>query len=676
MTRTRLLARLLPVIATLALAAAWAPAQAERASPRPAPLAADARDGRVIVKFKSDASLVAQARIQSAAGSSPSAEAVAQRLQARATGLGHRHGLALRAGRAIDGRTQVVMADGVASTALAARLAQDPEVEYAVVDARARRLRVPSDPLYGPSPAPANGPAAGQWYLKPPATLANPQTLVTGDERVAAIDAQRAWDITTGHPSVIVAVLDTGVRTDHPDLAGKLLPGFDMISDPELANDGDGRDSDPSDPGDWINAADIATPDFSDCEISDSSWHGTMTAGLVAAATNNAAGMAGAGWRVRVLPVRVLGKCFGYQSDIVAGMRWSVGIEVPGLPINANPAKVVNLSLGHAGACDSTYADAVADVRARGAVVVASAGNSTGHAVNAPANCSGVIGVAAVRHIGTKVGFSDVGPEMTIAAPGGNCVNLTGACLFPILTTGNSGTTTPGTALYTDSFNISVGTSFSAPLVSATVALMMTANRTLTPDQVKTALQSTARPFPTSGAPADPDTGAIQQCQAPNSAVEQLQCYCTTATCGAGLLDARAAVASVARLEAYIVPSDDSVSINEAVVFSSDATVLPVGRTVASYQWALDSGGGIVTLPAVVNAGTLSLTPTGAGTFTVRLTVTDNTGASSTTTQSVTVGTPAPPPSNDGGGGGALNPAWLLALGGAVLALRRAGRRD
>lgn len=675
MTRSRLLARLLPVLSVLALAASWAPSQAERTSPRPAPLAADARDGRVIVKFKADASLVAQARILSAAGAPPSAELVAQRLQARATGLGNRHGVALRSGRAIDGRTQVMMADGIASTTLAARLAQDPEVEYAVVDARHRRLRVPNDPLYGPSPAPASGPAVGQWYLKPPATLANPQVLVTGDERVSAINAQGAWDITTGHPSVIVAVLDTGVRTDHPDLAGKLLPGFDMISDPQLANDGDGRDGDPSDPGDWIDAADVATAFFEDCEIADSSWHGTMTAGLVGAATNNATGMAAAGWRVRVLPVRVLGKCFGHESDIITGIRWAAGIDVPGLPNNPHPAKVINLSLGRSGSCSPDYADAIAAVRARGAVVVASAGNSTGHAVNVPANCSGVIGVAAVRHIGTKVGFSDVGPEMTIAAPGGNCVNIGAGqpCLFPILTTGNSGTTTPGAPIYTDSFNISVGTSFSAPLVSATVALMMTANRSLTPDQIRTALQSTARPFPSSGAPDDTDTGPIQQCQAPNSGLQQLQCYCTTTTCGAGMLDARAAVAQVARLEAYIVPSDDSVAINEAVTFDSDATVLPPGRTVVSYLWALDSGGTIVTLPSNVAASTLSVTPTGAGIFTVRLTVTDNTGASSTTTQTVTVGTPAPPPS--GGGGGALNPAWLLALCGAVLALRRAARR-
>jgi serine protease len=672
MTGLRFLARLrlLPVLSMVALSALWGPSRAELTSQRPAPLAPDARNGRVIVKFKAEATL-AQARILSAAGSSPSAEQVAQRLQARATGLGHRHGLALRSGRAIDGRTQVMMADGVASTALAARLSQDPEVEYAVVDARHRRLRIPNDPLYVPTPVPTQGPAVGQWYLKPPQA----GTLTTGNEVVASIDAQGAWDITTGHSSTIVAVLDTGVRRDHPDLAGKLLPGFDMISDPVLANDGDGRDADPSDPGDWINAGDVATPDFEDCEIADSSWHGTQTAGLIAAATNNATGMAGAGWRVRVLPMRVLGKCFGYESDITAAMRWAAGLDVPGTPVNPHPAKVINLSLGRPGACDGTYPDAIAAVRSQGVVVVASAGNSTGHAVNVPANCSGVIGVAAVRHIGTKVGFSDVGPQLTIAAPGGNCVNIGAGqpCLFPILTSGDSGTTVPGSAIFTDSFNISVGTSFSAPLVSATVALMMTANRSLTPDQVKAALQGTARPFPSSGAPADPDLGAIQQCHAPNG-TDQLQCYCTTTTCGAGLLDARAAVAQVARLEAYIEPSAETVAPSQAVTFSSDSTVLPAGRTIASYQWTLESGGSIVSLPAATDTATLTVTPSAAGSFGVRLTVVDSTGATSTTTSTVTVSPLTPPPSTDGGGGGggALNPAWLLALCAAVLALRRA----
>jgi serine protease len=338
---------------------------------------------------------------------------------------------------------------------------------------------------------------------------------------------------------------------------------------------------------------------------------------------------------------------------------------VPGVPANPTPAKVLNLSLGRPGACDGTYPEAIAAVRARGAVIVASAGNSTGHAVNVPANCSGVIGVAAVRHIGTKVGFSDVGPELTIAAPGGNCVNIAAGqpCLFPIVTTSNSGTTTPGSSIYTDSFNISVGTSFSAPLVSATVALMVSANSSLTPDQVRRLLRSTARSFPGVGAPAD-DLGPIQTCRPPDG-VDQLQCYCTTLTCGAGLLDAAAAVQQSTQLVAFIDEGVNSAQAGQTITFTSNDTVVPAGRTIASYSWTQNG--------TVLGTGSsVAVVPTAAGVLTVDLTVTDSSGATSTTSSTVTVS--AAPSSGGGGGGGALNPGWLLALCAAALALRRAGR--
>jgi serine protease len=113
-----------------------------------------------------------------------------------------------------------------------------------------------------------------------------------------------------------------------------------------------------------------------------------------------------------------------YDSDIIAGMLWAAGFEVPGVPTNPTPARVINMSLGGNGACDSSnasarvYIEAIAQITAAGTVVVASAGNSAGHAVSLPADCAGVIGVAGLRHIGTKVGFSDLGPEIAISAPG------------------------------------------------------------------------------------------------------------------------------------------------------------------------------------------------------------------------------------------------------------------
>jgi hypothetical protein len=273
--------------------------------------------------------------------------------------------------------------------------------------------------------------------------------------------------------------------------------------------------------------------------------------------TNNGIGMASVARNVRVLPVRVLGKCGGFDSDIIAGMRWAAGLGVPGVPVNTTPARVLNLSLSGDGACNNAYADALAQIGAAGAVVVAAAGNSTGHAAGTPANCAGVIAVTGLRHIGTKVGFSDLGPAIGISAPGGNCVNVGASdpCLYPILTTSNRGVTTPvpdasGGSIYTDSFNASLGTSFSAPLVSGTVALMLAVQPTLTPAKVRGLLQATARPFPTTGSFND-DGSPVAQCIAPQPIgtpqVDQAECFCTTATCGAGMLDAGAAVEGARR---------------------------------------------------------------------------------------------------------------------------------
>ena len=529
----------LSLFASLAAAAVDAPAGAQAA--------------RVIVKFKADSGLLRK-----------QAASAGERHAAQAQALAARVGFAMAAGRGVGENTQVVFASGMSSAALAERLAKEKDIEYAVPDRRKTRAAVPNDPYYAAGPAvnQANlrgGPVAGQWYLRAPTSAV-----------LSAINAEAAWDVpaATSTP-VVVAVLDTGVRFDHPDLAGKLLNGYDMVGEDKndqgqllgtflTSKDGDGRDADASDMGDGITAAEAndSAGLFYQCTTLDSttgkyveefsSWHGTQVSGIIGAATDNGIGMASVGReRVRVLPVRVLAKCGGWDSDIIAGMNWAAGVTVPGVPDNPAPAKVLNLSLGGSGTCSPAYQSTVSALNARGVVVVASAGNGSGHAASEPANCAGVIGVAGVRHEGDKVGYSDIGPELSISAPAGNCADTVQEpyCHYPILTTANSGNFNPvagaAGAIYTDAYNATIGTSFSAPLVSGTAALMLSVKPDLTPAQIRQLLMSTARAFPAYIGTAD--------CHAPDGTA-QSQCNCTTSTCGAGMLDASAAVRAAANV--------------------------------------------------------------------------------------------------------------------------------
>jgi serine protease len=321
---------------------------------------------------------------------------------------------------------------------------------------------------------------------------------------------------------------------------------------------------------------------------------------------------------------------------------------------------VINLSLGSQGACPSSYAPVISQLTAAGVTVVASAGNDEGLAVAAPANCSGVIAVGGVRHVGTKVGYSNVGPEVALSAPAGNCVNATGACLYPLLTTTNSGTTTPATNTYSDSFNSSLGTSFSAPLVAGTVGLMLSVDPSLTPAEIRGALKSSARLFPTSA------DASVVACHAPNSGVQD-ECNCTTSTCGAGLLDVAGAVKLPPTVA--ISASTSNATAGTAVALDGSASTAVGGRTVFGYQWTITSGD---TIASLSNAGTSrpTLSTTGVGAVVVKLTVTDSASAQGSATSSITV-TAAPTSGGGGGGGGALGIAWLLALGVAVGAVAR-----
>ena len=654
---------------------------------------------RVIVKFKPEAGVIADPR-----GDARSGE--------RVGALGLRQGVAFTSQRALGSRVRLVKAEGLSSGDLARRLAADPEVAYAVPDRRMRPLFVPNDPLYRKSSR--ISPQEGQWYLREP-----------DDTIRSAIDAEHAWGDARGQSTgkyqrrdpdapaetieagVVVAVLDSGVRYNHPDLrrssslkvdsGGKLLQGYDFIRREDLANDGNGRDRDASDPGDWVTVAEVQAdpnddltadcvtdPDSGQLLDVNSDWHGTEVAGIVGALTDNERGMAGAGFDVKVLPARVLGKCGGFSSDIVLAMRWAAGIHVEEVPDNEFPAQVINMSLGGTGSCGDDYKDAIEEVTQRNVAVVVSAGNSEGRAVSEPANCEGVIAVAGLRHSGTKVGFSDLGKEVAISAPGGNCVNgVNQTCVYPLLTTSDSGTQEPQDPIYSDGENhVTVGTSFSAPLVSGTLALAIAARSTLdasgvvhqdlTPKDLRALIQRTARDFPSTGAPS-----GTPQCKAPDENTTQEECYCTTETCGAGMLDAAAAVEGAVGVIPRVTVVTDDPRPDESIVLSAADSLPSMGQVgnVTRAAWRITDDGGIVDNFEAASGLETSVRPTGSGRFTVELTAFDSTGASAKVLQTIEVSGGSGDDDDNDWGSGALGFGWLAGLLGAVVATRRAVRR-
>ncbi|MGO8045231.1 S8 family serine peptidase [Rhizobium johnstonii] len=369
---------------------------------------------------------------------------------------------------------------------IASTIARNPDVEYAVPEKIERAQQVPDDTRVGE-----------QWDLL--------------DTKVG-VNAIAAWGSSTGK-EVVVAVLDTGIRR-HAELAANLIDGYDFVTDPLRSNDTDGRDSDPSDPGDWCPT------DFNPM----SSWHGTHVAGTVAAATNNHEGIASIAPDTKIMPLRVLGQCGGSSFDIADAIRWAAGGPIAGIPLNTRPAQVINLSLGGPGACDADYADAILEARRRGTTVVVAAGNSNSDSSGfRPANCEGVISVAATNRIGARSSFggpasgSNFGRLVKIAAPGGETFADPSD---GILSTLNDGIRGPGA----DSYEAYQGTSMASPHVAGVAALIYQAYPTTGPDDVLAILQTTSKPFP---------RVSTRQCD--------------TSSCGSGIVDGAAAVEEAAQ---------------------------------------------------------------------------------------------------------------------------------
>ncbi|MET0507434.1 MAG: S8 family serine peptidase [Burkholderiaceae bacterium] len=406
---------------------------------------------------------------------------------------------------------------------LARRLMRDPAVVHATPDIRLRPTQT-QDPLN-----------ESQWALTTPAAV--------GTNR-GGINVYPFWNSTRGRTaggeSMVVAVIDTG-RTGHDDLNNRWLGGYDFVSGERggyrAANDGDGRDADPSDPGD---ACDAGT------SVGESSWHGTSVAGIIAATADNDIGVAGAAPEARVMPVRALGRCGGRLSDALDAMLWAAGLAVPGIPDNPNPAKVLNLSLGagYDEPCSSDTSTAVQDaidaIVARNVLVVAAAGNDgntpgypgASGALGMPANCQGVLAVAAHTMGGDLANYSSYGALVKLTAPGGGCGRNGADCGPPvppctrddapcgthdIFTTGNSGSDTPGAQSYDPHF---LGTSAAAPHVSAAAALLFALHPASSPQDVATALASGARAWPDGTFCAGPSGRGL---------------------CGSGMLDVQAA---------------------------------------------------------------------------------------------------------------------------------------
>ncbi|USE79149.1 S8 family peptidase [Cupriavidus gilardii] len=479
------------VLAAAVSAGAILPPSAATAATSPDARPAPAYSGNIIVRWK-----------DAPAGSAlMPAEAAAEQVRkvAEQTGIG------LTVKRQMGGNLALLgvpAGKGADPEAVAAQLRQDPRVADAVPD---RWLRphdtVPNDPEF----------AINQPYLGSP-------SLVTGAANLPA-----AWDRSRGNEGLVIAVIDTGVLP-HPDLATRLVAGYDFIADPLYSQDGDGRDSDPTDAGD--NTVGFTCPDNPQFKTEQNTWHGTRVASVLAAITNNGQDIAGVDWNARVQPLRVSGRCGARLSDTLDAMRWAAGMPVPNVPNNPTPARVVNISLGGGDCRNPIEQDVVRDLTTRGVVVVAAAGNQGG-AVEAPADCPGVIAVTAHVNDGENASYANVGPQIAISAPGGGCPNSkvsNNTCLVPpstIRTLTNDGETTARNYTLVNS----QGTSFAAPMVSGVASLMLAVNGNLTSAQVTELLKSSARPHPANT-------------------------YCTTgnnaANCGAGLLDANRALAAAA----------------------------------------------------------------------------------------------------------------------------------
>ena len=582
--------------------------------------------------------------------------------------------------------------------AVAARLARDPSVEYADPDIMFKKAATPNDTRFND----------WQWNLFAPTTIytgqisGQPAGTTKSAPATGGANLPLAWDVTTGHPSVVIAVIDTGI-VNHQDLNGagiapfsatyvpngRFLPGYDFISSDVgagntpnpfpsnfVANDGDGRDADPSDPGDWVTTAEEAL--YTQCDDGmtgpqNSSWHGSHMAGVAAAITNNAAGIAGVAWNVRVLPVRALGKCGGSLSDIAEAIRWAAGLTVPGVPTNTTPARVINLSLGGGTTCPGNMQSAVDAAIAAGSVVVAATGNDGNAGLTAPANCNGVIAVTAHTINGENADYANIGaagsgPQPTVSSPGGGSPAVLGAMgptdddtwfgfyIWSTILFGNTTPTSGGGSGGTSSgpaYSGFTGTSAATPQVASVAALIKSLVPNASPAQVRAFIVNNVRPHPAGGGCATGGSFAGQ--------------------CGPGLLDANLAVRAAALIAGPTVltqPQSVSVFEGQTATFSVDAT----GAGPITYQWRRNGTPIAGATSSTYTTAALTVAADNGATYSVLIT----NGIGSTTSAAATLAVSPQPtavPPTGGGGGGGTTPLWqLFLLAGLMFGSRIRGR--
>ncbi len=438
------------------------------------------------------------------------------------------------------------LSDKLETLCLIKALNLDPDVAIAAPNYIRSVNFVPNDPLY-----------RFQWHYP---QLNLPQT----------------WDLTTG-ANTIVAVIDTGVVLSHPDLQGQLVDGYDFIRSVSNALDGDGIDRDPSDPGDRSN------PDGS------SSFHGTHVSGTAAAATNNSVGVAGVAFGAKIMPLRALGKFGGTDYDIEQAARFAARLSNDSGTLPPRRADVINLSVGGPGS--SSASQAVYDqVRAAGVVIVAAAGNDASTTPTFPASYSGVIGVSAVDINKNLAPYSNTGPTVSVAAPGGSTSRDVNGDGKPDGVLSTVATDSGGTLV--NDYVIWQGTSMATPHMAGVVALMKAVAPNLTPTDIANLLAS----------------GAL---------TEDLGTPGKDDRFGFGLINAYQAVTAAANTGGNPVTPTPILAINPAA--------LNFGVSLSSQTLSvLNGGGGTLTVnaPTQDSGGWLSVTPTevnanGLGSYTV-----------------------------------------------------------